>query len=241
MQIVPCPSCGAQVQFRSHASVMAVCEFCRTTVLKDAASVGAQGKLSDVLEDYSPIQVGTSGVVGGRNFNVVGRIQLRYDSGFWNEWFIVFDDGASGWLGDASGQYSLTIEREAEGALPAFDEVSPGRLYTVNGERYTAADKHVAKCIGGQGELPFKVGDGWEKMTLVREKVAVKGEKEREVELRYTRHGPVLFQDAKRHRAYALKWVGHEPGGAAYLASLSVDRARNQKEFLKAILSRRQF
>ncbi|RJG24432.1 DUF4178 domain-containing protein [Massilia cavernae] len=162
MQIVSCPGCGAQVQFRSHASVMAVCEFCRTTVLKDAASVGAQGKLSDVLEDYSPIQVGTSGVVGGRNFNVVGRIQLRYENGFWNEWFLVFDDGASGWLGDASGQYSVTIERAAEGALPAFDEVEPGKLYTVNGERYTAADKRVAKCTGGQGELPFKVGDGWE-------------------------------------------------------------------------------
>ncbi|MGZ8290124.1 MAG: DUF4178 domain-containing protein [Telluria sp.] len=162
MQIVPCPSCGAQVQFRSHASVMAVCEFCRTTVLKDAASVQGQGKLSDVLEDYSPIQVGTSGVVGGRRFDVIGRIQLRYDAGFWNEWFLLFDDGASGWLGDASGQYSVTIERKAEGELPAFSDIEPGRLYTVGAERFTAADIRTAQCTGGQGELPFKVGDGWQ-------------------------------------------------------------------------------
>jgi penicillin amidase len=64
----------------------------------------------------------------------------------------------------------------------------------------------------------------------------VKGSKEPvTVELRYTRHGPILFQDHKRHRAYALRWAGSEPGGAAYLASLAVDRARNRDEFLKAM------
>ena len=33
-------------------------------------------------------------------------------------------------------------------------------------------------------------------------------------ELRFTRHGPVLFQDPKTNRAFALKWAGSEPGGA---------------------------
>src|SRR5205823_12416312 len=39
----------------------------------------------------------------------------------------------------------------------------------------------------------------------------------------------------KRHRAYTLKWVGSEPGGAAYLGSLAVARAGNRKEFLAAL------
>ena len=50
--------------------------------------------------------------------------------------------------------------------------------------------------------------DRWEKMTVIREAVAVKGEKERPVELRSTRHGPVLFQDAQRRRAYARAQEG---------------------------------
>jgi penicillin G amidase len=75
----------------------------------------------------------------------------------------------------------------------------------------------------------------WEKFAVVKETVAVKGEKAREVELRYSRHGPVLFLDAVQQKAYVLKWVGHEPGGAAYLASLSVGRAKNKDEFLAAI------
>jgi penicillin G amidase len=63
----------------------------------------------------------------------------------------------------------------------------------------------------------------------------VKGEKAREVEVHYSRHGPVLFRDEKRNRAYALKWVGNESGGAAYLASLSVGRTKNKDDFLAAI------
>jgi penicillin G amidase len=81
----------------------------------------------------------------------------------------------------------------------------------------------------------YRVGERWEAMTIVRESIAVKGEKDRPVELHYTRHGPVWFQDAERQRAYALKWVGNEPGGAAYLASLAVGRARNWAEFLDAL------
>src|SRR5262249_32524779 len=78
----------------------------------------------------------------------------------------------------------------------------------------------------------YKVGDGWEKMKLVSEKVRVKSKADAAtLELRFTRHGPVIHQDLKRHRAYALKWAGSEPGAAAYLASLAVDRATNRKEF----------
>jgi len=84
----------------------------------------------------------------------------------------------------------------------------------------------------------YKLADRWETMKVIREKVTVKGEKDPvEVELRYTRHGPVLYQDAKRNRAYALKWTGSEPGGAAYLGGLAVGRARNKSEFLRALES----
>jgi penicillin amidase len=82
----------------------------------------------------------------------------------------------------------------------------------------------------------YRVGDRWEKMKVVRETVAVRGEERlTELELRFTRHGPVIAEDAKRHRAYALKWTGSEAGGAAYLASLALDRAKNGREFVAAL------
>jgi penicillin amidase len=76
----------------------------------------------------------------------------------------------------------------------------------------------------------------WEKMRIEREQIKVKGEsKPRDVELKFTVHGPVIHEDAGRHRAYALRWVGSEPGTAGYLASLSLNRAQNWREFLKAL------
>lgn len=166
MQNVSCPGCGAPVQFRSHASVMAVCGFCKTTVLKDADSVRDLGKMSAVLDDYSPLQVGSAGAYRGRAFTLVGRIQLRYPAGMWNEWYVLFDDGRSGWLSDASGQYALTTEHQpahdAGAPLPAFAELAPGRAWVIDGKSYTVGDVREARCTGGQGELPFKVGPGWQ-------------------------------------------------------------------------------
>ncbi len=81
----------------------------------------------------------------------------------------------------------------------------------------------------------YKVGKDWQNMTVMTEKIAVKGGKVQTVEFCYTRHGPVLFQNSATNRAYALKWAGQEPGGAAYLGSLALDRAKNQAEFLAAM------
>lgn len=163
MQTVSCPGCGAPVEFRSHASVLAVCAYCHSTILKDAETVKDLGKMSDVLEDYSPLQIGTSGVHRGQPFTLIGRIQLRYEAGMWNEWHLLYDDGATAWLGDSSGLYTITAERKPDpnAPLPAFAQLRPGQVETLLGESYTVAEVRSAECIAGQGELPFKVGAGW--------------------------------------------------------------------------------
>jgi penicillin G amidase len=82
----------------------------------------------------------------------------------------------------------------------------------------------------------YRYKDKWEKMKVEHEMINVKDKPVPvEVELRFTRHGPVIYEDAALHRAYALRWVGSEAGSAGYLASLSLDRARNWQEFLKAL------
>jgi penicillin amidase len=77
--------------------------------------------------------------------------------------------------------------------------------------------------------LQYKTELGWKKMEARREVVHVKGAQDVEIELKFTRHGPVLWEDGKR--ALALRWVGSEPGTAGYLASLAIDRAENWPEF----------
>jgi penicillin amidase len=81
--------------------------------------------------------------------------------------------------------------------------------------------------------LQYKTESGWGTVQTVHESIAVKGKPPIEVDLKFTRHGPVLWEDGKR--MLALRWVGTEPGTAGYLGSLAVDRATNWNEFEEAM------
>jgi len=82
----------------------------------------------------------------------------------------------------------------------------------------------------------YRVGDDWQPMRVIEDSIRVRGQAEpTKVELRFTRHGPVIYQDETRRLAFALRWTGLEPGGAAYLGSLSVGRAQNRTQFLQAL------
>ncbi|MEW4567822.1 penicillin acylase family protein [Tautonia sp. JC769] len=82
--------------------------------------------------------------------------------------------------------------------------------------------------------LQYRYGSGWESMRVEPETFAVKGEGETTVDLKFTRHGPVLFEDESRHKAYALRAAWLEVGTAPYLASLRMDQASTWEEFQEA-------
>jgi penicillin amidase len=81
--------------------------------------------------------------------------------------------------------------------------------------------------------LEYKTEAGWKKMEVARETFRVKNAAPSEIDLKFTRHGPILWQDGKS--ALALRWVGSEPGTAGYLASLAIDRAENWDQFQAAV------
>ncbi len=74
----------------------------------------------------------------------------------------------------------------------------------------------------------------WEAMTVIRETIPVKGQADEEVELKYTRHGPVVYEDPARRVAYAVRAAWREVGGAPYLASLRMDQSQTWEEFREA-------
>ncbi len=77
----------------------------------------------------------------------------------------------------------------------------------------------------------YKYNGAWEAMTTVRESIPVKGQAPAAVELKYTRHGPVVFEDKPHHKAYAIRAAWRETGAAPYLASLRMDQAHSWQEF----------
>jgi penicillin amidase len=78
--------------------------------------------------------------------------------------------------------------------------------------------------------------NGWEPLRVVREDIAVKDGTPQTIELKFSRHGPIFFEDRAKHRAYALRSALHEPGTAPYLAGLRLSLAKNCREFLDAAM-----
>src|SRR6476660_8779808 len=122
-----CPGCGADITFQSSVSIMAVCEHCNSTLVRRDVDIEAVGKMATLQVDGSPLQLGAGGDYRGAAFTVVGRIQLRFDRGIWNEWHLLFSDGRSGWLGEAGGTYAVSFLRTTDARLPEFDSLKAGK------------------------------------------------------------------------------------------------------------------
>ena len=80
----------------------------------------------------------------------------------------------------------------------------------------------------------YKYQGRWESMKMIRESIPIKGEQPASVDLKYTRHGPVVYEDQAHHKAYAVRAAWREIGGAPYLASLRMDQSHSWEEFRDA-------
>ena len=125
---------------------------------------------------------------------------------------------------DAPG---LSIIGAGEPALPGIslghnDETAFGlTIFYIDQE-----DLYVYETKDGA----YRYKGGWEPMKVVKETIEVKGEAPRQIELHYTRHGPVVNEDGKGH-AFAIRTVWSEPGLSGYFGSSRMWHAKDWKDF----------
>ena len=131
---------------------------------------------------------------------------------------------------------------EALGACPPAGAVRAGDSAVAGGpphrENAPAGSNPLHPSSAGTptGSLAcYRFRGAWRPLRTITDTIRVKGEPPRAVQLQFTSHGPVVSVDSARHRAFAIRSVHSEPGTAAYLASLSLDRARNWREFQAAM------
>lgn len=156
-----CPSCGAPNTFQSSASVLGVCSYCRATILRRDIDLENLGRMAELQQDGSPLQLKAEGSYRSVHFSVVGRIQIRYEQGLWNEWYLLLDDNRAGWLGEAQGTYAVSFLTTVTEPIPAFDALRPGLRLTLAGRPFQVTDVERATCVAGEGELPVVVGGGY--------------------------------------------------------------------------------
>ena len=56
------------------------------------------GKMAELFDDHSPLQLFATGTYNKRPFTLIGRLQYKTTDGTWAEWNAFFDDGTDGWL-----------------------------------------------------------------------------------------------------------------------------------------------
>lgn len=82
----------------------------------------------------------------------------------------------------------------------------------------------------------YRYQGGWESMKSTPETIKVRGQADVNATLKFTRHGPVLYEDTTNHKAYAIRAAYLEfPGTAAYLASLRLNQAQNWNQFTEGM------
>ena len=154
-----CPQCGAKIQFRWSGAVQATCEFCQSIIIRTDLDLKKVGEVADLPPDASPIQINTEGSWQNKPFVVVGRIIYEYQSGVWNEWHLLFNDGTSGWLSDAQLEWAISFQRPMPQSLSDPSTIMVGNKFTWEKVEYEVTSRTLAHYKGVEGQLPFAYWD----------------------------------------------------------------------------------
>lgn len=155
-----CPSCGAAITFKSRFSTLSICSFCKSVLLREGKNLTFNGKMAELSEDMSVLQIGTKGTIDQNSFEIIGRVKINWEEGFWNEWHLIQDDGLQAWLAEAMGFYNYTYEYSSTETLLPPNSYKIGDKITLQNREYIVSDIKKFTCEGCTGELPFDIKPG---------------------------------------------------------------------------------
>jgi hypothetical protein len=150
-----CSNCGAGLEVENQFIRTVTCRFCGTNYLVSGSQGLDPTGQSATLADYpSRVNVGMRGEIRGRGFRVLGRIRYAYDSGFWEEWQIAWDDGAPpDWLEEDEGYWTVYRREPIKGEVPAYEQVRVGQTVNINNYKVYITEKRTAKVAGSEGQF----------------------------------------------------------------------------------------
>ncbi|QDV83075.1 DUF4178 domain-containing protein [Stieleria magnilauensis] len=158
-----CPACGGPVEFTTGSSLVTVCEFCHTAVGRADRDIKDYGKVAEVGDPASGLARGITGKWNKKSFTITGRVRYRHSGGgSWDEWYLAFPGDRWGWLAEAQGKFSLTMQRKLtdKSRLPDYDSIQLKQKITLKGVELTVREKGVAVAEGAEGELPWEFHPG---------------------------------------------------------------------------------
>ncbi len=155
-----CPSCGAQIEADTRFAHLVVCEYCDSAIVVDEKAARISGKMAVLAQSSGPLYVTGNGDLDGRRFTVLGRVRYGYSKGYWDEWYLRFDDDTTAWISEDGDDYTLESCNEGEEMPAEFATIQPGDQVAIGDTTYHVDEKDIAECEGGAGQLPFSVLTG---------------------------------------------------------------------------------
>ncbi len=158
-QDVHCPTCGAVLPVSNPGVLMVVCEYCRNAIYWEGGGITHAGKQSVLSEGFTRLYRGAAGALRGKRFVVLGRIRYSFGQGFWDEWFIEFEDGSTAWVTEDNHELALEAVIQSTG-IPSWESLAVGGRVSVDGQTFVIEEKGEAECLGMEGELLERVETG---------------------------------------------------------------------------------
>jgi penicillin amidase len=81
----------------------------------------------------------------------------------------------------------------------------------------------------------YKYQGQWESFRVVREEIKIRNQSAVDVDLKFSRHGPVIYVEKEKNRAFAVRSVWLEPGTSPYYPSYEHMRSRTFEDYKKSV------
>ena len=166
MKVAHCPACGAIVEFHVSSSLVTICQYCHSAIARGDKQLEDLGKVADLVQTQSPLRIGLSGLLDGKSYQIVGRVQYQHPAGgvcgmngIWrwggNRW---------GWLAEAQGRFYVTfgVRFGGEAAIPTFEQLQVGQAYNLGPKIgvLKVGEKNEGVAASAEGEIPWQFRPG---------------------------------------------------------------------------------
>ncbi|NVJ04902.1 DUF4178 domain-containing protein [Myxococcus sp. AM001] len=158
-----CPSCGAMVEFTAGSAQVVVCGYCQTVVARKGLDFESHGKIGSIVPTDSPLQLRAEGRYRKVAYTIVGHLQKDHGEGPWDEWYVEFADGRTGWLSESEGAFHLMFDMGPEADV-ALEDLHPGERLHLRERPWVIEERGHGRVVAAAGQLPSDVDptqDAW--------------------------------------------------------------------------------
>jgi hypothetical protein len=103
--------------------------------------------------NWSFVKIGAKGNWKEKTFEVIGRVKLQLLNSYKNAWYILYDDGTSGWLMDGLGSLSIVNTRKQSFEFEDIKKLRPGKSLNLDNRSCEIVSMEECERVMYEGEI----------------------------------------------------------------------------------------